>query len=169
MCLHLSADFGTLYPGLPGYVWLSRGLLACTVWWRPGFPDDPSKAGAGGRERVGDRVSRRRSGSHPVRARSRSRTVGEGGRGSSVDGNRLAAGVQGLNLGKHYCPVAGCDHAEGGRFPGWQAKHSLKTHVDNHLAGGLRGTPTVDWLRTQGWAVCPGCGLTACADIICRL
>ena len=41
---------------------------------------------------------------------------------------------------------------------------SLKAHVDSHLAGALRGTPSREWLQGKGWSVCSGCGLTACAS-----
>ena len=62
--------------------------------------------------------------------------------------------------GRVYCPVAGCPCGDANRARGWSDNHSMRAHIDAHMAGTLQGEVPLDWLQAQRRQRCTVCGLS---------
>ena len=59
-----------------------------------------------------------------------------------------------------YCPVQCCPCSDPARARGWADTHSMRAHIDSHLAGTLQGEVPAEWLRAQRRQRCTVCSLS---------
>ena len=92
----------------------------------------------------------RRPSASPARHRRRSRSPAQSSP-AQVPDQSLGPGSSRL-----FCPVAACpDHAPPSH--GWASFHSIRPHIEAHMAGQLLGEVPPDWLRSQGFGTCEVC------------
>ena len=92
----------------------------------------------------------RRTTASPARRRRRSRSPAQSSPAQAPD-QSLSPGSSRL-----FCPVAACpDHAPPSH--GWASFHSIRPHLEAHMAGQLLGEVPPEWLQSQGFGTCEVC------------